>query len=61
MIICNKHHKEQKEKELEGRREKREFKGEQMCIHHLDYCKCPMNSYTLVYRYSTNELLQFKA
>ena len=57
MIICNKHHQIEKEKELGGRREKREVKGQQMCIYHQDFCKCPISSYSLVYRYSSKELL----
>ena len=60
MIICNKHHQGEKEKELGGRREKKEVRGQQMCIHHYDYCKCPISSYTLVYRYSSKELEHFK-
>lgn len=32
--------------------------SEQYCIHHLGYCGCTMDNYTLVYRFSTVELQQ---
>lgn len=28
----------------------------QYCIHHLTYCGCPMSNYTVVLRYSNEEL-----
>ena len=31
----------------------------QYCIHHLTYCGCPITNYTVVYRYSTDELYDF--
>lgn len=33
---------------------------EQFCIHHMDFCKCPMENYTIVYRFSTAELIELK-
>ena len=33
----------------------------QYCISHFTYCGCPKECYTLVYRYTTEELLQFKS
>ena len=31
----------------------------QYCIHHLAYCGCPIEHYSVVYRYSTQELHNF--
>lgn len=33
---------------------------EQFCIHHMDFCKCPMENYTIVYRFSTKELTELR-
>lgn len=35
--------------------------SEQYCIHHLGYCGCEVSNYTVVYRFSTKELLDMNA